>query len=345
MATNRQAAKKKPAASKSRAGKKPVTKAAVRKPARKSGTKKGATAKAKAAPREKTAAQPRPESAMLRALRAEHRHIATVMQLFLDQLESVEAGDLVDTHIVYEVLDYMVSWPDRFHHPREDLVYGRVAEIDGNVADSVDSLQRDHDRTAASGRELRDMIERWREGEVSGSALVKSGRAYVDHMYEHMNIEENQVFPQINAVLSAEDWRELEGDDQLQPVADPIFGPRVQREYRNLARKLRRNVRRGVERGTMIEWVGLEALMESLEVLSMAYEAARGSTGDHLKQAVDESLELLKEAPLMAPLRCTANNARLGMHLLEAVASISRDALNDLSRVNQARKDRIRLLD
>ena len=84
----------------------------------------------------------------MKALRAEHRHIATVMQLFADQLKAIESGELVDTHVVYEIMDYMVTWPDRYHHPREDLIYGRVAELDRKAADEVDTLQRDHDHTA-----------------------------------------------------------------------------------------------------------------------------------------------------------------------------------------------------
>ena len=98
---------------------------------------------------------------MIKALKAEHRHIASVMQLLVDQLNAIENGEVVDTHVVYEIMDYMVSWPDRFHHPREDLVYGRVAELDPSLADSVDSLQRDHDQTARSGREVLGIIERW----------------------------------------------------------------------------------------------------------------------------------------------------------------------------------------
>jgi hemerythrin-like domain-containing protein len=155
-------------------------------------------------PRPKVAEQP-----MMKALRAEHRHIATVMQLFADQLKAIEEGQLVDTHVVYEIMDYMVSWPDRFHHPREDLIYGRVAEIDSKTADEVDTLQRDHDRTAVMGRQVLQDINRWREGDVSGAAVVKSGRQYIDHTYEHMNLEEKLVFPHIESVLSLQDWREL----------------------------------------------------------------------------------------------------------------------------------------
>lgn len=321
MAATKKAARKKPAAARSKAkvgGKLPVR---------------------------RSAASKRPEQPMIKALRAEHRHIATVMQLFLDQLKAIEGGQAVDTHVVYEIMDYMVAWPDRFHHPREDLIYGRAAEIDSGIADSVDSLQRDHDQTAKNGREMLNKIERWREGETSGTVVVKSGRAYIDHMYEHMNSEEKLVFPQIEDVLSAQDWWELAQDDELRPVADPVFGPRVQRDFRNLARKLRRSVRRGVERGTLVEWVGIEALMESLEVMSMAYDTARSSAGEHVRSALDDSRKMFRESLFTAPLRCAANNTRLGWRLLEDVTQISRDALEDISRVNQERKERIRLLD
>ena len=372
MAANAQAAAKKPTAAKKKttAKKKPVTKKApvakktpvaknkpvAKKPvaAKKAQARKAvASGKSDSGYSDKShwdrkkpaAAKKKAEQPLMKALRAEHRHIATVMQLFADQLKAIEAGELVDTHVVYEIMDYMVTWPDRFHHPREDLIYGRVAELDSKAADEVDTLQRDHDNTAKSGRKVLQDITRWREGEVSGAVVAKSGRAYIDHMYEHMNVEEKVVFPHVEAVLSIQDWRELAEDDELRAVADPVFGARVQREFRNMTRKLRRNVRRGVERGTMVEWIGIEALMESLEVVSMAYESARGTAGDHLRAALDDSRELFKESPLTAPFRCAANNAKVTFRLLGDVVDISRDTLDDLSRVNQERKDRVRLLD
>lgn len=333
-ASGQAAARKKPAAKKKAAPKnKPAAskKASARKPA--------ASARPAARPSGKS------EQPMMKALRAEHRHIASVMQLFADQLKSIEGGQVVDTHVVYEIMDYMATWPDRFHHPREDLIYGRVAEIDEKTADSVDSLQRDHDQMAVNGREILKLIESWREGMSNGNEVVERGRAYVDHMYEHMNLEEQIVFPQIESLLTVQDWRELSEDDQLRAVSDPVFGPRVQREFRNMARKLRRNVRRGVERGTLVEWISIEAFMESLEVMSMAYDSARSSTQDHVRAALDDARDFFEESPLTAPMRCALNNTKLTVRLLEDVAGISRDTVEDLSRVNRERLDRIRMLE
>lgn len=282
---------------------------------------------------------------LMKTLYAEHRHIASVMQLLAEQLAAIEAGEPVDSHVVYETMDYMVTWPDRYHHPREDLIYSRAAELDAGLADSVDTLQRDHDNTHEAGLEVLEDIEGWRDGEVSAAMLVKTGRAYIDHMYSHMNSEEELVFPQIESTLGAQDWRELAEDDHLRPVSDPVFGYRVQREYRNLARKLRRNIRRGVERGTLVEWLSVEALMESLDVLAMARESLRGSASDHLRAAWEDGVAMFRESALTAPWRCTENNIRLGRRLLQEVAEISRDALDDLSRVNRERKARIDLIE
>jgi hemerythrin-like domain-containing protein len=270
--------------------------------------------------------------------------MGTIMQLFADQLRAIEAGELVDTHVVYEIMNYMVTWPDRFHHPREDLIYSRVAEITPSLADDVDTLQRDHDNTAKRGRALLRDIERWRIGEMSGLVVVNSGRGYIEHLYEHMNVEEAVVFPRIEKVLTLQDWRELAEDDQLKAVASSVFGPLVQREFRNMTRKLRRSVRRAVERGTLVEWLGIEAFMESLEVVSIAAESARDTTGDSLRGAWRDSVKFFREAPLSAPLRCVANNTRITFRLLGEVAEISRETLDDLSRVNQERKDRARWL-
>ena len=282
---------------------------------------------------------------MMDALRAEHQYIAGVMKLFAERLTAIEEGRWTDTHVVYEIMDYMVTWPDRFHHPREDLIYGRVAEIDAQLADSVDSLEREHDKLARSSRQVLNDIADWRDNKISGDVVVASGRAYIESMHAHMYSEEKLVFPQIEAVLTSRDWSELAADDQLQPLSDPVFGPRVDREYRNLARKLRRKVRRGVERGALLEWIGIEAVLESLDVICTAYDSTREVAAGHVLAAWYDSLDFFKQSPASGPIRSVANNTRLTLAWTASVMEITREALEDLSRVNDDHKERLRLLD
>jgi hemerythrin-like domain-containing protein len=310
-------------------------------------TGKGATASSEATDLHSFAAQHEgdlPEAPMLVALRSEHRHIASVLALLSDHLNSIERSELVNTHVVYEILDYMVTWPDRFHHPREDVIFAYAADVDARLAEDRRKLEDQHDELARAGKDLLHTIERWRSGEVSGAVVVSLGRAYVKSHYAHMSFEEREVFPAIDVVLTRADWRELAADDQLRPVGDPVFGRRVQREFRNMARKLRRSLRHGVERRAVAEWVSIESLFEAYEVVSMAVQSGRAITRDQVLTGFREATHITLDAPLRAPFLCTANNFRLTLEWVDEMQGVYRDAAVDLMRVNRERKDRLRLL-
>jgi len=285
-----------------------------------------------------------PEAPMLASLRGEHRHIASVLALLSDYLNAIERSELVNTHVVYEILDYMVTWPDRFHHPREDVIFAYAADVDARLAEDRRRLEKDHDALARAGKELLHTVEDWRRGLADGSEVVRLGRAYVQSHYQHMSFEERDVFPAIDAVLTRSDWRELAADDQLRPVRDPLFGRRVQRDFRNLARKLRRRLRHGVERRAVAEWVSLESLLEAYEVVTMAAQSSRAITRDQVITGLREAGYITLDAPLRAPLLCTANNLRLTLEWMDEMQGVYRDTAVDLLRINRERKDRLRLL-
>jgi len=285
-----------------------------------------------------------PEAPMLAALRAEHRHLASALALLSDHLGAVERGEPVNTHVIYETMEYMVTWVDRHHHAREDIIYDYAAEVDSGLRDDRRSLEHEHDLMARHGRDLLQCVERWRAGEVGGAELVRLGRDYVQRSYAHMAREESDIFPVIDAVLTPQDWRELAADEQLQPRRDPVFGRRVSRDFRNMARKLRRRLRRGVERRAVADWVGIEALLEGVEVLTMASQNGRVVTRDQLLTGLRESTYIVLDSPLKAPLLCTANNTRLTLEWLDEMRGIYRDAAVDLLRIDRERRDRLRLL-
>lgn len=286
---------------------------------------------------------------VMATLYAEHRYMATLMKLLADQLDALERGEKVDSHVLYESLHYMTHFPDAFHHPREDLVYQRAGELDRGLADSVDTLQRDHDHVAKMGAETLRAVERWQAGELEAAEAIKPARDYIDTVYRHMSVEEQAVFPKIEEILTEEDWRELEREDLIDPVADPIFGPRVGREYRNIARKARRALRRGVEDATLVEWIGLEAVLEGLELASMAFDNGREAAREHFDAAVAEAGELFESrsgsgGPWLLPWRFAAGNARHYVGFLRDLGDISRDTLEDLSQLGRDTRERIGLI-
>jgi hemerythrin-like domain-containing protein len=272
---------------------------------------------------------------LMATLRAEHVHLESVARLLEEQLDAIDAGNPVDAHVLYEIMNYLGTWADRYHHPREDLIYGRAAELDRHLPDDVDSLQRQHDSMAKKGQALQHTIARGRNGAGDSATLVRKGRTYIDNSLTHMHTEEERVFPRIEALLSPADWRELELDDRLQAASDPLFGARVDREFRNLARKLKRGLRHRLEQGIIAEWAGLGAAIESWEIMGAARRSALTITGETLRQSAQDSLRILTETPFTAGVRCVANNTRLGGRWLAEVVDIARDAGTDLVRVNR----------
>ena len=286
---------------------------------------------------------------ILATLYAEHRYMGTLLKLLETQLELLEAGEPVDGQVLYESLHYMTHYPDAFHHPREDLVYQRAGEIDGKLADSVDTLQREHDYLTGVGEKALAAVDSWQASGGDFSPVEAAVRGYIDTMYRHMSAEESLVFPEIERVLSPEDWAMLEQDDSLAPAPDPVFGPKVEREYRNIARKARRLLRRGAEDAALVEWIGLEALLEGLEVFSIAGESARNAASEHYSAATAETLELLRGALkgrglLTLPLRCTAVGGGHYLGFLRDLGGIARDTSSDLAELRRGARERLGLV-
>ena len=286
---------------------------------------------------------------ILATMYAEHRYMGTLMRLLEAELDRLDAGESIDPHVFYESLHYMTHYPDAFHHPREDLVYARAAEVNKSLADSVDTLQRDHDFLAGQGAKALESVTRWRDTGSNQKPMQKAVRSYITEQRKHMEAEEALVFPEIDQVLSDADWRMLEQEDLLAPVPDPVFGPRVAREYRNVARKARRALRRGAEDAALVEWIGLEAFLEGLEVLTIAGESSREAAKEHFNEATAETMELVQDALrgkglLTWPIKATMAGGSHYIGFLKDLGDIARETGTDLGELRRGVRQRLGLV-
>ena len=63
-------------------------------------------------------------------------------------------------------------------------------------------------------------------------ALVAMGRDYVEFLRFHARLEERTVFVEAESLLGEADWAEIER--AFEERTDPVFGPRVDSEFRAL---------------------------------------------------------------------------------------------------------------
>lgn len=170
---------------------------------------------------------------VMRVLRREHANMMALVKALEWQLGEFAAGRLPDYDVVRSALDYFLSFPDLYHHPKEDLIYLKLKERSPEVAGRVGDLRREHEAIAARTREfaagLRAVLD---EAQVPREAFLRWGNAFIDLQKGHMQMEETEFFPAAMRHLSDEDWRELEA--AMTSPEDPLFGEKVGERFETL---------------------------------------------------------------------------------------------------------------
>ncbi len=177
-------------------------------------------------------------SSQVSVWRAEHRAFGALLVLLEQQLELFHKGDAPNYEMMLDIINYMVDYADRFHHPTEDLVFAIVAERLPAARDKVRELMREHLEIVKSGRELTNRLEAVISGTVVSRSVVEDlAKQYLDIFRRHMYTEEQDLFLAAAEKLSKEDWESIEREAER--GEDPLFGERLDQRYTALRREMR----------------------------------------------------------------------------------------------------------
>ena len=173
-------------------------------------------------------------SEVIRRLKADHANFARLLDLLGAKLGGVEdAQGHANYPLMLDIMVYMTHYPDQFHHPKEDLVFARMAERDRAMRPIVDGLAKDHQTLASKGAAFCNILRDVADGElVRRDAIDSLGREYIDALRAHIRTEEERAFSLAVALLEAQDWAEI--DETVTHMDDPLFGPVVEQDHRVL---------------------------------------------------------------------------------------------------------------
>lgn len=222
-------------------------------------------------------------------LNSEHRYISSLLEALAEQADNLLPGRAPDYALMHDVVRYMASFPDEYHHPREDLVFERLVARDPEARPLVEELLEGHREISRRSRELLGHLERVTSG---GSSLDNQKMKYlcdryIGHYWEHINIEEGKVFPRATAKLRPDDWFAV--NSKAKYVDDPLFGSRVKKEYARLSQYLGDRVSRVTEDVAVAELFGIEALIETVAALGNAASELQDIVRKRAGQAVRDA--------------------------------------------------------
>jgi len=216
-------------------------------------------------------------------LNSEHRYISSLLEALAEQADNLLPGRKPDYALMQDIVHYMASFPDEYHHPREDLVFERLVSRDPDSRAAVDELLEGHREINRRSRELLGQLELVTRGDRSADnqKIKYLCDRYIGHYWDHINTEEGKVFPRATAKLRQEDWVAV--NSQAKYVDDPLFGSRVKKEYQRLSQHLADRVGRVTEDIAVAELFGIEALIETV--------AAVGNAGGELQDIIRKRLD------------------------------------------------------
>jgi hemerythrin-like domain-containing protein len=177
-------------------------------------------------------------TAAITIIKDEHRALGAVLHGLLYLIKQVRsAGQKPDFPLMKSMLDYIVAFPDRLHHPKEDeYVYRVLREREPSAAATLDELQDDHRRGPDVTRTMVDTLEAYRLDASAFEAFAQAVSSYADFQWAHMRKEEDVILPIAQKALLPADWTDI--DAAFRSNADPLVGVDTQREFRELFRRV-----------------------------------------------------------------------------------------------------------
>ena len=179
-------------------------------------------------------------STVMNELHLDHHNVRELLRLLERELDAVSDLSGGDFELMRDIMVYMTRYPDHTHHPKEDLMFGRMRDrgVTADIEHTIAKLVGEHEALAQKGSAFRDMLIGVVDGAlVERDTLVEKGRDYSGFLSYHADLEDGTVFLESKRVLDDADWSAIEQAfrDQL----DPIFGPIVQREFESLIDHIR----------------------------------------------------------------------------------------------------------
>jgi hemerythrin-like domain-containing protein len=172
-------------------------------------------------------------SQALDELYAEHRCMSRLLDLLQGQVRLVGEDRQPDGELLLEIAEYFASFPDLFHHPKEDLILRRLIARAPADAEALQHLEDEHEE---GGRELkrfmRAVIRLVLDPEADTDRFLSAALAFMDSERRHMAWEEESFFSVAEQALLPEDWAEI--DARLKCFIEPLRKQGGQTGYKHI---------------------------------------------------------------------------------------------------------------
>ena len=168
----------------------------------------------------------------LRIIREEHSALSAMLRSILLLLaQHRRQRSLPDFAALRAMIFYVDEFPEKRHHRKEsELLFPKLRARTPLSRELLDRLDDDHSRGERNIRDLEHALLGFEMlGEPRREAFERAAERYVEFYLAHMAVEEQQILPLAEKVLTDADWAEL--DKAFAANRDPLTGHEPEADY------------------------------------------------------------------------------------------------------------------
>lgn len=175
----------------------------------------------------------------VRIIRDEHLAIASVLYSLRSQIRQLREHAIAPNFpLLHAILDYVVVFPEKLHHPKEDrFLFQALLERCPESRELIAELEAEHRLGATMIENLKTtLVDYSRRGEDAFPPFAQAVEAYVAFHWRHMTREEDKILPLAERHLSTEDWTKIAA--AFAENDNPLFGIKPREQNEILYRKI-----------------------------------------------------------------------------------------------------------
>lgn len=169
----------------------------------------------------------------------EHAAIAAILYSLRALVREIRAGRVKpDFRLLHAILDYIVSYPNRWHHPKEDqFLFPAVRAATSQADKLLARLAAEH----AAGPELiatlTQQLQAFERGEAGAeAAFTDTAERFAELEWRHMRSEEEELLPIAEHVLGNKEWAAIA--QAFRENDNPLFGLKPKEDAERLYQKI-----------------------------------------------------------------------------------------------------------
>lgn len=196
-------------------------------------------------------------------LQTEHRYMQTLLSVLQLQIDKLEQGLQPDYALMSSVVDSLDIVSHTSRHRRENLLFARLATINPEAKNCVDSWLTAHEAIERKTENLLESLKATIDSELPRNVdqVRRQANDYLKHLKKHLTSEE-RLYALIEERFSPQDWQVIIA--KLHAGEAPVFGKRLEERYRQLYAHLQGDLQQRAEDYTVAEFLSLGAFTEML---------------------------------------------------------------------------------